>query len=190
MTEDTGEPEPAYGVVLDVLAHGRSDADEPQYRRSPVIYAVGVEHFSLYELILGDDADISIGDRIRIRPDFEDGIERGRQVEYDGLSDGARSELEYVIEEIVEAEEARFLDFFNESQPVSLRLHQLNLLPGIGDKLRDTILDQRKRRPFESFEDLESRVSGLHDPKSIVVDRIKAELRGDEDLKYDIFTAS
>ncbi|MDZ7850630.1 MAG: DUF655 domain-containing protein [Halodesulfurarchaeum sp.] len=190
MPEDTGEPESAYGVVLDVLAHGRSDADEPQYRRSPVIYAVGTEHFSLYELTLTEDADISIGDEIRIRPDFEEGINRGRQIDYDGLSDGAKSELEYVIEEIVEAADSKFVDFFNEAQPVSLRLHQLNLLPGIGDKLRDTILDQRKRQPFGSFEDLENRVSGLHDPKSIVIDRIKAEIRGDEDLKYDIFTAS
>ncbi|MFP4530851.1 MAG: DUF655 domain-containing protein [Halodesulfurarchaeum sp.] len=190
MPEDTGESEPAFGVVLDVLAHGRSDADEPQYRRSPVIYAVGTDHFSLYELTLTEDADITIGDRIRIRPDFDEGINRGRQIGYEDLSDGAKSELEYVIEEIVEAEESQFVDFFNEAQPVSLRLHQLNLLPGIGDKLRDTILDQRKRQPFDSFEDLENRVSGLHDPKSIVVDRIRAEITGEEDLKYDIFTAS
>lgn len=190
MTEDTGESDDTYGVVLDVLPHGRSDADEPQYRRSPVIYAVGNDHFSLYELTIGDDADISIGDQIKIRPDFEPGIERGRQIEYEALSDGAQSELEYVIEEIVEAQESQFVDFFNEAQPVSLRLHQLNLLPGIGDKLRDNILDQRKRGPFDSFDELEERVSGLHDPKSIVVDRISAEVKGDEDLKYDIFATS
>ena len=190
MTEDTGESEADFGVVLDVLPHGRSDADEPQYRRSPVIYAVGTDHFALYELTLGDEADISIGDRIQIRPDFEPGIERGRQIDYDGLSDGAKSELEYVIEEIVDAEESRFVDFFNDAQPVSLRLHQLNLLPGIGDKLRDNILDQRKRGPFDTFDELEERVSGLHDPKSIVVDRIRAEVKGDEDLKYDIFAPS
>ncbi|MDR5657486.1 DUF655 domain-containing protein [Halodesulfurarchaeum sp. HSR-GB] len=189
MTEDSAESDVAHGVVLDFLPHGRSDADEPQYRRSPVIYAVGTEHFSLYELTLGDDADVSIGDRIQLRPDFDSGIERGRQVEYEDLSDGAQSELEYVIEEIVTADERRFVDFFTEAQPVSLRMHQLNLLPGIGDKLRDNILDARKRGPFESFEDLESRVSGLHDPKSIVVDRIRAELT-DEDLKYRIFVGS
>ena len=190
MSDATGESEPAYGLVLDVLPHGRNDADEPQYRRSPVIYAVGTEHFALYELTLAEDADISIGDRIKIRPDFDSGIERGRQIDYDGLSDGAGSELEYVIEEIIEDHEKRFVDFFNDAQPVSLRLHQLNLLPGIGDKLRDTILDQRKRKPFDSFEDLEERVSGLHDPKSIIVDRVRDEIQGDEDLKYDIFATS
>jgi putative nucleotide binding protein len=190
MADETGESEPEYGVVLDVLAHGRSDADEPQYRRSPVIYVVGVADFALYELTLTEDADITIGDRVEIQPDFEAGIDRGRQIQYGGLTDGARSELEYVVEEIVEAEERRFVDFFNDAQPVSLRLHQLNLLPGIGDKLRDNILDERKRGPFESFEGLEERVSGLHDPKSIVVERIEAEIRGDEDLKYDVFATS
>lgn len=189
MTDATGDSA-TYGVVLDVLPHGRSDADEPQYRRSPVIYAVGEDAFALYELSIADEADISIGDRIQIQPDFEEGVKRGRQIAYDELSDGAQSELEYVVGEIVEAHEKRYVDFFNEAQPVSLRLHQLNLLPGIGDKLRDSILDQRKRSPFESFQDLEERVSGLHDPKGTVVDRIKAELRGDEDLKYELFASS
>jgi putative nucleotide binding protein len=190
MSEDTGDAETEYGVVLDLLPHGRSDADEPQYRRSPVAYAVGENTFALYELTVEDDADISIDDRIKIRPDFEPGINRGRQVDYDGLSDGARSELDYVIEEIVEADERRFVDFFNDAQPVTLRLHQLNLLPGIGDKLRDNILDERKRGPFESFDELEDRVSGLHDPMGIIVERIFQELTEAEDLKYRIFVRS
>lgn len=190
MTENTGESAATYGVVLDFLQHGRSDADEPQYRRSPVIYAVGIDAFALYELTLSSEADISIGDQVRLRPDFEPGIERGRQVEYADLSDGAQSELEYVIEEIVEDEEGRFVDFFNEAQPVSLRLHQLNLLPGIGDKLRDNILEERKRRPFETFEDLEGRVPGLHDPKGIIIDRIRSELTEPEELKYRLFARS
>ena len=190
MSADTGESDAAFGVVLDLLPHGRSDADEPQYRRSPVAYAVGVEDFSLYELTLEESADVSIDDRIQIKPDFEEGINRGRQVDYDGLSDGARSELDYVVEEIVEADERRFVDFYNDAQPVTLRLHQLNLLPGIGDKLRDNILDQRKRKPFESFEDLEDRVSGLHDPKQVLVDRIFQELTEAEDLKYRLFVRS
>ncbi|MFB6113361.1 MAG: DUF655 domain-containing protein [Halodesulfurarchaeum sp.] len=189
MTDEAGSDE-EYGVVLDVLPHGRSDAEEPQYRRSPVSYAVGEEAFTLYELTLSDDADISIDDRIRIRPDFEPGIERGRQIEYGQLSDGAKSELEYVVAELVERDDDRFVGFFNDAQPVTLRLHQLTLLPGIGDKLRDNILEERKRRPFETFEDLEDRVSGLHDPKQILVDRILQEFTEAEDLKYRLFVRS
>jgi putative nucleotide binding protein len=190
MTEEAGHEDSEAGVVLDVLPHGRSDAEEPQYRRSPVAYVVGEDAFTLYELTLGDDADITIGDRIRIRPDFEAGIDRGRQIEYDRLSDGAKSELEYVVEEIIQRRESAFVDFFNDAQPVTLRLHQLTLLPGIGDKLRDNILNERKRRPFESFEDLENRVSGLHDPMSVLVDRVLQEIKEAEDLKYSIFVRS
>ena len=179
-----------YAVVLDVLAHGRSDADEPQYRRSPVAYAVGEDTFALFELTLTDDADITIDDRIAIRPDFDPGIDRGRQTDYEGLTDGGRSELEYVVEEIVEADERRFVDFFNEAQPVSLRLHQLNILPGIGDKLRDTILEKRKRQPFSSFEELEAKVDGLHDPMGTITERILQEIRDEDDLKYKLFVRS
>ena len=78
------------------------------------------------------------------------------------------------------------MDFYNDAQPITLRLHQLNLLPGIGKKLRNSILDERKRKPFEDFDDLTERVAGLHRPKEILAERILEELR-EEDLKYRIF---
>jgi len=175
-------------VVLDFLAHGRSDGRS--YGDGAVAYAVSTADFTLYELSLAGDADISILDRVRVRPDFEDGIQRGHTVEYDDLSDGARSELDYVVEDVVDANEQRFVDFYNDAQPISLRLHQLNLLPGIGDKLRDNILDERKRHgPFESFEDVSERVDGLHNPREVIVERILDEIR-DDDLKYYNFASS
>jgi putative nucleotide binding protein len=78
------------------------------------------------------------------------------------------------------------VDFYNDAQPITLRLHQLNLLPGIGKKLRNNVLDERKRGPFESFAELEERVSGLHRPREVLVERILEELRED-DLKYKTF---
>ena len=178
-TESGGEDMVA--AVLDVLPHGRSDDDRPQHQKEPLAYALGVEEFYIYELTLSDDDDIAFGDRIDL-------TEYGRitEVDFEGLPSGARQELEYAVEEIVDADEQRFVDFYNDAQPITLRLHQLNLLPGIGKKLRNTILDERKRKPFESFEDIEERVSGLHNPKEVLVDRIQEELR-DDDLKYRIF---
>ena len=102
------------------------------------------------------------------------------------VSNAARSELEYVVEDVVDSHEERFVDFYNEAQPITLRLHQLNLLPGIGKKLRNSVLDERKRGSFESFEELEERIAGLHDPKGVLVDRILEEIR-DDDLKYKVF---
>jgi putative nucleotide binding protein len=184
---DTSSTDEEFAVVLDFLAHGNSGG---RFGGSPVAYAVSIDDFVLYELELSADADISILDRVRIRPDFESGIERGHVVDYEDLSDGARSELDYVVEDVVDENEQRFVDFYNDAQPISLRLHQLNLLPGIGDKLRDNILDERKRHgPFDSFEDVEDRVSGLHRPREVIVERILEEMQED-DLKYQNFVGS
>ena len=178
-TESGGED--LVAAVLDVLPHGRSDDDRPQHQKEPLAYALGVDEFHIYELSLDEDDDIAFGDRIDLTA-----FGRLTEVDFDDLPSGARQELEYAVEEIVDADERRFVDFYNEAQPITLRLHQLNLLPGIGKKLRNTILDERKRKPFESFEDLEERVSGLHNPKEVLVERIQEELR-DDDLKYRIF---
>jgi putative nucleotide binding protein len=171
-------------VVLDVLPHGRTEDDRPQYQKEPLAYAVDTEDFRLCELVLVEDADISIGDDIDVEGTGI--IERVNHIEYDDLPSGAVAELDYAIEEIVEENERRFVDFYNDAQPITLRLHQLNLLPGIGKKLRNNILDERKRSPFESFEEVEERISGLHNPEEVLVERITEELRED-DLKYRIF---
>jgi putative nucleotide binding protein len=185
--DGTGASESSFAVVLDVLPHGRADDDRPRYERSPLAYALGERNFRLVELRLADDADVSIGDRVAVDPPAErDAVEAVRDIEYDDLSNTAHSELEYVVDEILTEHEGRFVDFYNDAQPITIRLHQLNLLPGIGKKLRNNILDQRKRGPFDSFEDLEERVSGLHNPKDILADRIMSELR-DDDLKYKAF---
>ncbi len=174
-------------VVLDYLAHGLSSGGRPQYDSSPAGYALDLDDFELFEVAFDESERLTIGTEVVVEPASERTVvEHARTIGYDDLSSGARSELEYVIEDLVEADEERFVDFYNEAQPITLRLHQLNLLPGIGKKLRNTILDERKRKPFESFEDLEERVSGLHDPAGILVERILEELRED-DLKYRTF---
>ena len=188
-TPESGESEgdPVHAVVLDYLPHGRPDDDRPQYEKSPLAYALDESNFRLLELTLDDDADVGIGDRVVVAPAADrEAVLSLRDVEYADLTNAAHSELEYVVADVVESDERRFVDFYNDAQPITLRLHQLNLLPGIGKKLRNNVLDERKRGPFESFEDLEERVSGLHDPKGVLVDRIIEELR-DEDLKYKAF---
>lgn len=176
-----------HAVVLDYLPHGLPGNDRPQYDTPVAAYAVGEKDFHLYELVFEGEPDVSIGDRIVVSPAEErSSIQRLRTVEYDDLSSGAQSELDYVVEDIVEADQERFVGFYNDAQPITLRLHQLNLLPGIGKKLRNSILDERKRKPFESFEEVGERINGLHDPKSVIVERIIEELRED-DLKYRTF---
>ena len=180
-----GAEEPAVAVVLDVLPNGRPGEGRTRFDNDPIAYALGVEPFRLLEMVLDPDVKVTIGDRLAFDP-ADDAVRRSRNVEFEDLSGAARSELEYAVEEVIDADERRFVDFFNDAQAITTRLHALNLLPGIGKKLRNDILDERKRGPFESFEDLDERISGLHRPREVLVERIMEELR-EEDLKYRIF---
>ena len=64
-------------------------------------------------------------------------------------------------------------------------MHQLELLPGIGSKHLWEILEERKKKPFESFEDIKKRVSLIPDPEKMITKRIIEELE-DKD-KYRLF---
>ncbi len=127
-------------AVLDVLPHGRPGDDRPQHQKEPLAYALDIDEFYRYELQLRTRMPIS-----RSVTALIDEFGRVTEVEFEDIPSGARSELDYAVEDIVEANEQRFVDFYNDAQPITLRLHQLNLLPGIGKKLRNTILDERKR---------------------------------------------
>jgi putative nucleotide binding protein len=182
---DNGE---TVAVVLDYLPHGRVDDDRPQHEKDHLAHALTLETFRLLELGLTDDADVGIGDRVVVEPaDARDEqVRTVRDIEFEELSGNAHSELEYVIEDVVDEQEDRFVGFLNDAEPITLRLHSLNLLTGVGKKLRNRILDERERRPFESFDDVATRVSGFHDPDEVIADRILEELRA-EDLKYRLF---
>lgn len=185
---DTSEgSEATSAVLLDYLPHGRSEDDRPRHQKSPVAYGLGTDNFRLYECTVDADAGVNIGDQVVVEPlEERDAVEEAHRIAYEDLSGGAQSELEYAVGELIDGDERRFVDFYNDAQPITLRLHQLNLLPGIGKKLRNAILDERKRGPFEDFDDVHDRVSGLHNPKDVLVERIIEEIR-DEDLKYRIF---
>jgi putative nucleotide binding protein len=185
MSDDGDSDGERTAVVLDFLPRGRPDDDRPQYERSPVALALGETDFRLVEAALTDDAGVNIGDRIGIEPPGEN-VKQLRRAEYDDLTSTAESELEYAIDRILDADEDRFVGFYNDAQPITTRLHVLNLLPGIGKKLRNNVLDARKRKPFASYEDIEERVAGLYEPKEVLAERILEELR-EEDLKYRIF---
>jgi putative nucleotide binding protein len=184
-SEHAESTEAQEAIVLDFLPNGRPNEDRRGFSGKPIGYALGEEEFRLLELRMAEGSKLRIGDRVAFDPAAE-GVERIRNVDFEDLSGTAQSEVKYAVEEIVEDDERRFVDFYNDAQAITTRLHALNLLPGIGKKLRNTVLDERKRKPFESFEELEERVSGLHRPREVLVERIMEELR-EEDLKYRIF---
>ena len=101
----------------------------------------------------------------------------------------AKSELRYIIKDLVHKNEKRFIEFFNNAQPLTTRMHQLELLPGLGKKHMWEIINARDEKPFESFDDIKKRVKLMPDPEKIVVKRIEEELSGKEKhrLFVDVF---
>jgi putative nucleotide binding protein len=64
----------------------------------------------------------------------------------------------------------------------------LELLPGLGKKTMWAILEERKKAPFQSFEDLLKRLPSVHHPEKLVARRIELEL-SDPNQKYHLFAA-
>jgi putative nucleotide binding protein len=110
-----------------------------------------------------------------------------RRIGYEELTASARTELAEALAQIVRADPTKYLRFFNESPSVSRRFHLLELLPGIGKKTMQAIVEERRRSPFASFQDIEARLH-LKSPEMLIVARIEQELSGGED-KYRLFVA-
>jgi putative nucleotide binding protein len=84
-----------------------------------------------------------------------------------------------------EVNETKFVEFFNKSAPLTTRMHQIELLPGVGKKHMWEIIEERKDKPFESFADIKKRVKLMPDPAKAVAKRILAEIEGKE--KHRLF---
>jgi putative nucleotide binding protein len=175
-----------YAWVLDYLPYGSSDNTRPVYQKKPIVQAIGEESFIFIEAAPKSEKVPSVHERVYIGDGEREVIDHvRRRLKYDELTHGARIELPYVLEEIVKKREDRFLEIFNKSYAISTKMHMLELFPGIGKKTMRTILEERKKADFSSFEDLASRVK--LNPMKIIVKRIEKELM-DERIKYRILT--
>lgn len=174
-----------YAIVLDFLPHGKAS----DRKSEPLVQAIGEKFLNLLEVVLRDDTEVKPGDRIYIGEEKRDKVKyiRGR-VDHDELTSFSRSELENVINEFINKDEKRFVNFFNIAAPITTRLHSLELLPGIGKKHLWDLITERKKKPFENFKELQERVKMLPDPKRIVVKRIITELEGKD--RYRLFVGS
>lgn len=171
-----------WGMVLDFLSHGIYGMDRPQ----PVAQVLGEHYFSLLEVIVRDDTAPKVGERLYIGDKKRDKVKYIRErIKIEALTAAARGELEKAADRIVKEKESRFMEFFNKSGQVTNRMHQLELLPGVGKKHLWAIIEERKVKPFESFADIKKRVPLLPDPKKMIVKRILLEIE-DKD-KYRLF---
>ncbi|UCH58236.1 MAG: DUF655 domain-containing protein [Candidatus Bathyarchaeota archaeon] len=174
-----------YAYILDDLPHGRPGAARSTYHGRAIIQMVGETYFTLLEAVPRKDAEFIIRERIYVGKKGRTKVEHilGR-IAYDELTSAAKAELPLAVETIVRGDEARFIGFFNQSQPLTPRMHSMELIPGIGKRLMWQVLDQRERIPFQSFEDLQNRVN-ITDPVKLLVRRILNEFSEQE--KYQLF---
>ncbi|MEN6551965.1 MULTISPECIES: DUF655 domain-containing protein [Methanobacterium] len=184
-----------YAIILDYLPLGYVKEGIPSYKRKPVVQAMGKEEFTLLELIPKENVSLDIHQKVYIGSGKRDQISRvNRRLRYDDLTATAKVELNYVVEEIIKSKEDKFIGFFNEAGSISTRLHQLELLPGIGKKHMWDIIKARQEKPFESFDDLKKRVPMLSDPVKLLSKRVLMELEATGDKKgkrkYVLFTRS
>lgn len=171
-----------WAIVLDFLPQGHYGMSRSQ----PAAQAIGDKHFSLLELIIREGASVKTGEKVYIGDKKRDKVKyiSGR-IKVGQLSNAARDEMENAINSVIDQNQQFFISFFNQSGALTTRLHQLELLPGIGKKHLWAILEERKASPFESFEDIKKRVPLLPDPKNMIVKRIVEEL--EEKDRYSVF---
>jgi putative nucleotide binding protein len=178
-----------HAYILDFLPHGRPGihvSGRAGYRAGALVQLVGEEFFTLLEALVKEGVMLKPQDRVFVGKQARDEITYiiGR-IGFDELTAAARTELPTVISKIVLNREKWFVGFFNTARAVTPRMHALELVPGIGKKYMWQIINERERKPFESFEDLQKRTE-LPNPVKLITKRVMEEL--ETDSKYRLFT--
>ena len=174
-----------YAHVLDYLPYGRS-SDKSRHLVVPTVQIMGEQFFTLLEAELKVGATVTVEERIYIGRDRREKVDRIiSRISYDQLTANAKAEIVPLIDGLVKKQDKRFVDFFNNSQPVTPRMHSLEQLPGVGKKSMWTIINAREKKPFTSYKEIQDR-TGLTDVQKIIAKRILEELSSE--TKYRLFT--
>ncbi len=165
-----------YAYVLDFTPRGKSIT--VRGREGVIIQALGEERLTLLELLGIPNTTVEIGERLYIGREGREKVSSvlGR-LEYNAISQAAKNELANIVEKVVVANENRFVNYINNAQPITPRIHALELIPGIGKTYMMTIIKERDKKKFENFSDLQTRV-GLRDPAKLISKRIIEEIIG------------
>jgi putative nucleotide binding protein len=166
-----------YAYILDYVQNGKSSL--VRMREGIIVQAIGEEHLTILELLGIKSEKFNIGERVYIGKEGRAKILSvlGR-IDYNHLTPTAKNELQSVVEKIVSENETRFIDYFNSAQPMTPRVHSLELIPGIGKTYMKSILNERDKKKFTSFMDLQNR-TGLRDASKHISKRICDEISGE-----------
>lgn len=169
-------------IILEFLPNGYP----LEKRMMPIAQAIGKTNLTLLELVPRRGVTLEIGETVYIGEGKRDKIYYilGR-LKREKLTEAAKVQLKEFVGRVIKEREKEFVNFFNNSDAINKRIHQIELLPGLGKKHMMEILKQRREKPFESFEDMRKRITNLPDPEKAVEKRILNELTHLE--RYNLF---
>ena len=165
-----------YAYVLDFNSRGKSST--VRGRDGIIVTAIGEDRLTLLEILGVPNSTFEVGERIYIGKDGRTKVLSVLgKMDYDHVSSSAQSELESVVENIVTTNESKFVEYLNNARPLTPRIHALELIPGIGKTYMKTMLEEREKKKFESYQDLQDRV-GFKEPIKHISERIMDEITG------------
>ena len=171
-----------YAVVLEYLPNGYP----LEGKMMSLVQAIGETNLTLLELVPRKGITMEPGERVYIGEGKRDKVYYilGR-LKREKLTESAKTQLQEVLKIIIKEQEPRFVEFFNTADAINKRIHQIELLPGLGKKHMQEILIKRKEKLFESLEDMKKRIQNLPDPEKTIEKRIMKELTNIE--RYNLF---
>ena len=166
-----------YAYVLDFDSRGKSST--VRGRDGIIVTAIGEDRLTILEVLGVPNSTFEVGEKIYIGKEGRTKVLSVLgKLDYEKISSSAQSELETTIENIVTVNESKFVDYLNNAQPLTPRIHALELIPGIGKTYMKSMLEERDRKKFESYEDLQERV-GFKEPIKHITERIMDEISGE-----------
>ena len=171
-----------YAYVLDYISRGKSRT--VRGRDGIIVTALGEDRLTLLEILGVPNSTFDVGERIYIGKEGRTKVLSVLgKMNYESISINAQNELDTTVENIVTENEQRFIEYLNNAQPLTPRIHALELIPGIGKTYMKIMLEERDKKKFENFEDLQKRV-GLKDPKKQISKRIMEEITGETRMNF------
>ena len=165
-----------HAYVLDFKSRGKSIT--VRGRTGMIVNAIGEERLALLEILGVENSTFDVGERIYIGKEGRTKVKSVLgKIDYTKMSISTQSEIPRIVELIVTKNEKRFVDYLNNAQPITPRIHALELIPGIGKTYMNVLIQEREKKLFESYNDIEKR-TGFKEPIRHLSQRILEEISG------------
>lgn len=135
---------------------------------------MGTNKFTLINIELNEGVELRPQEKILITKDSDKVKKLNHRLSYDDLSNVELQEVEKAIHTIIITNENKYVDFFNRQSKEGTQLH---FLDGISRKNAIKVLDDKEKNgKFESFEDINKRISFIEDSEELIAKRVLYEL--------------